>query len=227
MSKRKRTKTAFEVHRLSDAAADPTVAAETIEAYIRIFNAAGADEWNESWTEAQVRRKLFEETAPEADRCCLTLWRFGGQVAGLSLALLCEPLDSLTVRDLPPSFQGRQHLEGFRKHLSWIAGPKAKLVVYRELGIIPEYRGGLEPIIGLVIEPLSRARRAGANFGCFWTSRRSRLYPLMVGYGLRLIYDFHDPDDHVFMGDDLKNGWRRFRTAPAVARDLIAERLKS
>lgn len=209
---------------LKEIAADASLADDVIGWYIAVFNATGPGEWNEHWTPEQVRQKLFTDTAGEADRSFVAMWRKDGVLAGADIICLMPVETAVTPRDLPPGHQDETTLEAVNRHLLWAAGPGATVAMFRELGIRPEYRKGLEPVIGLTQGVMKAGLDAGATFGCFWTSKASNLFPIMIGYGVDVLYDFGDEKQHVFMGDHLGHSYRRFCASAALAGRMIAER---
>jgi len=209
---------------LKEIAADPSLVEDVIGWYIAVFNATGPGEWGENWTPEQVRKKLFEDTAAEADRSFVAMWRKDGVLAGVDIICLMPVADAVTPRDLPPGLQDAATLANVNRHLEWAAGPKATIAMFRELGIRPEHRKGLQPVIGMTQGVMAAGLAAGATYGCFWTSKTSNLYPIMVGYGVDVIYDFGDEKGHVFMGDHLDHSYRRFCAPAPLAGQMIAER---
>ena len=96
-----------------------------------------------------------------------------------------------------------------------MAGTTATHAYFRELGIVKQHRGGIEPVLGIMLEPCRRGRKEGADFGFYWTSKDSRLYSLMIAFGMRVLYEFGDPERTVLLGDTLENGIRRFSAGKA------------
>ncbi|MEY4744272.1 MAG: hypothetical protein RL272_217 [Candidatus Parcubacteria bacterium] len=209
---------------LKEVAADPRLVDDVIGWYIAVFNAKGPGEWNEDWTPEQVRKKLFEDTAAEADRSFVALWRKDGVLAGVHIICLMPAAGAIIARDLPPGFQDEATVAAVTRQLEWIAGPSAVVAMFRELGIRQEFRKGIDPFLGMTRAILQVGLSAGATFGCFWTSRDSNIFPIMIGYGAEVLYDFGDEKKHVFIGDHFDHSYRRFCAPPASAVRMIAER---
>lgn len=216
----------FHTQTLAEAAKDPQFLQEIVECYIAIFNADGEGEWREAWTPETAAKKLFDVPAEEAARSYLTSWRFIGQLAGFSLVNVDAAETVIPVRELPPSVQTEDHRREAAMHQAWLAGPGAKTCFFREIGIRPEFRIGLEPVVRLMHDPSAAASVDGASFVSFWTSRDSKLFPIVLGLDARAIYDFGDKVRNVLMGDDLACTLRRFRSPLPDMTRMIKERLK-
>ena len=203
----------FFTQQLSTAAADQSVADEVTDCYMRVFNATGEGEWQESWTKEATLQKLFLDPAADAPRSFLTSWRVNGELAGFGIAFVDDVDKAVALRDLPPGLQTQERLDAIRRNLVWLGG-KGKLCNYRELGIRREFRSGLAPVLQLIHDPLEKSATLGAQFSCCWTSRQSRLFPIISSMDVRMIYDFQDPAGHVLMGEDVAHACRRFSLPP-------------
>lgn len=199
----------FFTQRLDEAAKDPLFIDEMVDWYIGVFNASGPGEWNEHWTPDEVRRKPFLNVADHGTTTFFATWRVNGVIAGLNCACLGAPRKVVSLTDLPPGLQAAEHLDPIAARLEWFAGHDATVSFYREMGIRKEYRSGLEPVLGLMANAMIAARAAGSTFGCFWTGKDSKFYPIVRGVDIRDIYEFGDPGRHVFCGDGLDDTLRR------------------
>jgi hypothetical protein len=208
---------------LAEAAGDPLFIDEMVGWYIGVFNAAGPGEWNEHWTPEEVRRKPFLDAANDGGTSIVTSWRKDGILAGLAVVYVADADTAVTERDLPAGLREHRHLDAVVSRLRWFSG-STKVAHFRELGILKQHRSGLEPVIRLLVEPLSRAGSAGAEFSCCWTSKGSRLYPLIKGLDIREIHDFGDPDGHILMGDDIASVVRRLRMPEQVILAMLSRR---
>jgi len=189
----------FFVQRLTDVLLDPAFMAEVADLYVAIFNAKGQGEWGESWTRASAIMKLFGQTADDADRCHLATWRVAGQLAGLCLTYANRTMESIRPADLPPEARSSAVLDVVLAKLMLACGEDVLVLQYRELGIRREHRGGIEPIAALILLSGYPANDAGAGPAVFWTSSKSRLYPIVIGLGLEPLHRFGDPDDNVLL----------------------------
>jgi hypothetical protein len=208
---------------LAEAASDPSFIDEMVAWYIGVFNAAGPGEWNEHWTPEEVRRKPFLDAANDGSASIVTSWRKDGVLAGLAVVYVGDADTAVTECDLPTGLRERRHLEAVVERLRWFAGG-TQVAHFRELGILTAYRSGLGPVVRLLVDPLSRAGDAGAEFSCCWTSKGSRLYPLIKGLDVREIHDFCDPDGHILMGDDVASIVRRLRMPEQVILAMLSRR---
>ncbi|HSD12408.1 MAG TPA: hypothetical protein VLC10_02520 [Patescibacteria group bacterium] len=206
------------------AVSDPALVDEIIGWYIDVFNAVGPDEWNEHWTADEVRKKLFLDTAADAERSFVTTWRSQGRLAGLGIVVVA-PVSRFAASDLPPGCQDGSVLSGVRRSLGWLVGPETPILFYREFGLRKEFRGGLAPILRLLGDSLEAGMGIGAEYACCWTSRKKRLYPILVGLDLHLAYAFGDEQDNVLVGDVFPHLLRKIRTSPDEAALHIRERI--
>ncbi|MEK9152278.1 MAG: hypothetical protein AAB692_02835 [Patescibacteria group bacterium] len=193
-----------------DLLAQPDLADELVDCYIRIFNATGQGEWAENWTPEQVRAKFFGDTS-DADAAFFTLMRAGGELAGLSMVTVESVERMLAARDLPPGLQTEEHLANLKNRLRWFAGG-GSVAFHREFGIRKEFRNGLEYVLPLMCHPQAAARNSGAAFSYCWTSKKlGRLYNITMGLDFRVIYAFNDPMEHVVIGESADLMVRRLR----------------
>jgi hypothetical protein len=176
---------------------------ELVGAYLAVFNATGPGEWNESWTADCARRALVDGAAAWLDCTCVTTWRSGGTLAGFSIALWSPPACFDWEQLVPPSLRGRAAPDAVSRSVLAVAGSAPALVFFRDLGIRPECRTGLQPIRELLAGNFRAAIPAGATFGCFRTSMHCRLFPIMASAGISVVYTFNDPAGYVIMAREL------------------------
>ena len=213
------------VQRLSEALRDRGFLREVAACYVAIFNARGPGEWSEDWTPESARRKLFEEAAVDADRSYLATWRVRGVLAGLCISYAAPVPRSLRLTDLPPACQQPGCLDAVLAKLSGELGGERVIAQYRELGIRREYRRGLEPVASLMRLPGNPLHDAGASHVIFWTSSRSRLYPIVLGVGFRPFYRFDDPPANVLMIGEAAAIRRRLELPTTLLKAAIAARI--
>ncbi len=182
----------FETGSFRDYAGDPARAAELIDWYISVFNAKGDGEWGEHWTPDAVRSKLFADIDAEAGRALIATWRVGGDLAGLSLLFVDRAAEVLSLKDLPPACREPAVLAAARDRLVRLVGSDTVVAQYRELGIRCEFRSGLDPVARLMLDPGLASMELGARYVCFWTSKNSRLYPIVIGLSMVPVHDFGD-----------------------------------
>jgi hypothetical protein len=213
------------VTRMSEAVIDGGFVDEIIALYIAIFNSKGEGEWGEQWTSDQVRKKLFEDVAAELGRSLVTTWRVGGALVGFSIVFIDPVATAVAIRDLPPGLQDGNVLAAVNRNLQWITGPDAIILHFREMGIRKEGRGGLAPVTRLLTDPGDVAYAGGATHHCYWTSRRSRLYPIVAAHDFHVVFVFGDTADNVLMSGDLGDALRRLKLSTAQGGAILAERM--
>jgi len=215
----------FCTQKLSAVLQDPDLTAEVARCFTAIFSDRGRGEPAEDWEVETVRRKLFLAPAPDAERSYLTTWRLGGVVAGLCLTYFDRVGRSFRLSDLPPGSRDQATLDIVLAKLVEAAGADSLLIQYREMGIRREFRRGLDPVLPLIMGPGEPPHRAGAEYVAFWTSSRSRLYPILVGLGLHPIHRFGDAAGNRLMFGSAALMQRRLSRPAWLIKTMIAGRL--
>ncbi len=206
-------------------AADNERLAELVDWYVAVFNARGAGEWGEHWTPETAREKILADVASEAGRTLITTWRAQGALAGVSLVFVDRAADVLKVKDLPPACRDAAVLSSVRAKLSRLLGAATVVAQYRELGIRREFRSGLDPVARLMLDPGLASMEMGAEYVCYWTSKHSRLYPIVLGLSMVPVHDFGDRDGDVLMVGDCAWLSRCLRFPRPLLKAVIALRL--
>ncbi|MFN2222598.1 MAG: hypothetical protein ACK2UH_08610 [Candidatus Promineifilaceae bacterium] len=214
----------FFTERLSEALGDPLFADELVDWYMRVFNDQTEGEWAENWTPELARQKLLIDTAGQHDQTIINGWRDNGQLAGVMIGYLDRVDRVIHLTDLPPGFQTAKKLAELNSHLEWLMGTDALVVQYRELGIIRQHRQGTA-VFRIFADAAKAAVDAGVRYGCWWTSRNSRVYQIDVGLGCHLAYDFHDPQQIVLMYTEGDQFLRRVTQSPGRMRQMMAARV--
>lgn len=217
----------FFTQEFSQAVQDTDFVDELINWYIQVFNDRSSGEWAESWTPEQVRQKLIIDTAGQWYRSLITSWRHQGDLVGATIVFV-ERADRVLKRsDLPPGCQTDARLAEVNRHLDWLIGADPLVVQYRELGIVRQFRQGFAPVGKLIADSAAAAIARGARYGCWWTSRQSRLFPIVIGLDCRVAYDFQDDGGNVLMIGECDQTHRRLCQPPAKINQMLAERLKN
>jgi hypothetical protein len=217
----------FFTQTLAAAASDKAIVNELVAWYIKVFNDQGPGEWGESWTPDQVRHKLFWATQAEHHNATVTSWRTGGVLAGATFAVYGRSDQVLKVSDLPPAKQDPALLAEVLDHLDWLIGSEATVIHYRELGILREHRQGPAPVLKLFSDTADEAWRRGVDYGYWWTNKHGRLFPLVVGVGGQIAYDFHDERGNVLMLASCPQTVRRLHEPPARIMKMMLARLQN
>lgn len=212
--------------RMSEAIRCPDFVDDVIDWYIRVFNDQAEGEWAESWTPDQVRKKLFADTASQHDRSFIVSWRDGGVLAGATIIYVDTVDRLLGLADLPPNHQTPEQLADINRHLDWVFGPGVRVAQYRELGVVRQHRQGIGPVGQMIARSLVSAIQEGARYGVWWTSKSSRLFPIVSGLENRVGYDFNDSQGHVLMYGECDQVLRRLNQPEAMIKRMIADRLK-
>ncbi|MFH1047327.1 MAG: hypothetical protein V1738_03410 [Patescibacteria group bacterium] len=219
---------AVEIVSLTDLAKDPVRVAQLIKCYQEVFNDQSEGEWAENWTEQQVHdEKLFCDPPHEWGDCYVTLLTIGGQTAGMTITKLAPVQTIITAKNFPPEPElcDSRIIDAVARNLIWISGPGCLMTMYRELGIVKQFRGGPEPVVALMRVPLEKAISRGSAYCCFWTSRKTPVYGIMLAFGAHVFYDFKDEKQQVFMYGDNYRGYIRYCSSPAQIRQMLAERV--
>lgn len=212
----------FFTQTLAEALTDAAFIDELVDCFMAVFNASGEGEWQEAWTVESVRNLLINDAPQNAHRVFLATWREGGALAGFSLVEIGGFDEVLRLSDLPPNHRTVEHLEGVKRQIEWLAGPKPVIVNQREIGIRQEFRKGLEPIVRLLLDPMERGPEDA--YICNWTSRKAKLMPIILAMDVRVVYDFKDEAQHVFIGEDVKHLRRRLRSGASSVGLMMKER---
>ncbi len=215
----------FCTQKLTAVLQDQRLVTEVAECFTAIFNQRGRGEPAEDWTAETARRKLFLVPAPDTDRSYLTTWRLNGRLAGLCLTIQERAKLAFRLNDLPPGSRSPEMLNLVLAKLVKAAGADSLLIQYREMGIRRECRCGLQPILSLIMGPGGPPLEAGAAYVAFYTSSRSRLYPIVVGLGLQPIHCFDDPADNRLMFGSAVLMQRRLSRPAWLIKAMIAARL--
>jgi len=195
---------------------DPVLATALIDAYIATFNAVGDGEWAESWTPESVRQKLFGVAEEIRKTTAVALYRVDGAIVGFTIAAVGTIPEIVTLKDLPAGLQTAEHLKGVHDVCSWIGGGlDGRSVFVREMGILPTYRGGLAPVIGMLLRCVSDCVAFGAEFGCLWTNKASKIYAIVKALAVRDAYRFGDHEEHILLADSAPLFVRRLKRPPA------------
>ena len=215
----------FCTQKLTAVLKDPALVTEVADCFTAIFNDRGRGEPAEDWTAETARRKLFLAEATDADRSHLTTWRVKGRLAGLCLTCFDRTKRSFRVSDLPPGCRDQATLDEVLAKLTEAAGADTLLIQYREMGIRRDCRGGLQPVLSLIMGPGGPPHAAGAAYVAFYCSSRGRLFPLVVGLGLQPIHRFGDAADNRLMFGSTALMQRRLSRPAWAVRTMIAARL--
>ena len=113
-----------------------------------------------------------------------------------------------------------------KKHLDWLIGPDTAIAHYRELGIIRKYRNGIEPVYQLFAHSLPEENTSEVQHSCFWTSKKSRLFPIMTGLGGCIAYNFDDEMHNVFMFYECAQSYRQMKMPIKKIAAMIAARCR-
>lgn len=223
MSNIGRTADGFFTVTMKELKRDPTLMREFADCYVGVFNATGEGDWAEQWTAEKAFHKLFVEPQDLDDTTFVTGRAVSGQLAGFAFVSVAPSRTALQPRDLPPGLQDPARCAAICAAIEADVGD-APTVYHREFGMRPEFRGGLGPVLQLLADPTEAAvKDTQAAFAFCWTRRQSRVFPIISAIGVREVYTFHDPDDHVIMGMEAPGFIRELRRPPAEIASLLAK----
>lgn len=216
----------FATVRLSEVASDQSVLDQLIGCFIGAFNATGESEWGETWTEETARHRLIVAPGDEIERTNAAIWCKDGKMKGFALTLVGDPDVLVRESEMPSGHNDSASVEAVRRNLDWLAGPIAKLMFGREVAIPPENRakGDIRPVQGLMYHSVHAALLEGADYFITWIIKGCKVYPIYLGIGTELVYDFMDAKRHMFVGTRTLQATRRLSSPPKEFVKMIAER---
>lgn len=169
-----------------------------IQSYVEVFNR----EWKENWTADQIKDKYaaFVRSDGEACRVCLVIDDQGEEerLAAFSVLFCGSVIETVGLRDLPPKLTEASQVasiqEALVRHLN--LAQDEKVVFFREMVVLPQYRGGIASVQKITEAPLVWAKEQGLRFAWFWTARISNLYGIALGLDMKSVYRYNDHAGH-------------------------------
>ncbi|MCP4130868.1 MAG: hypothetical protein GY754_07785 [bacterium] len=170
------------------------------DCYAEVFNQS----WNEKWTRETALNEIMEAFINQEDRIPLvTIIQKEGKIIGFAWGILTGISCLEAEKDMPYGLSKEKKEEGLTVAKYWLKNVLEfeKIFLYREFGIIQQYRGKLASF--LTVNLLELAYEKNIKTLLYWTDLKSRIFYLGLGAGGYPIHFFLE-NDLILMGGNIK-----------------------
>jgi len=152
------------------------------ECYRLLFSQAP---WFEEWKEEEVMKKFDEETSHPLSFSVIMKGDAEFPIAGFSWGSIID-LEEIAKRiSYALSINYNESLEKITEYLR--KRKVDKILFFDELGILRGFRGGTDPLRFLTLKGFEKARKVGVKKAIFWSSKKSKIVPVMKMMGFEEI----------------------------------------
>lgn len=146
--------------------------------------------WRENWKEKDVINKLKREADNPPfflvlmqgdEKSPIEGFSWGGIVSAKGLENKILPVLGVKPKGLEKELQNR----GIDK-----------ILYFYEIAILPQFRGGLNPLRFLIRPGFELGYRNNVNQALFWSTPMSKIVPLSLYFGYEIIFRCRDAKDH-------------------------------
>jgi len=174
----------------------PDLVMSIARCYMDVFNRS----WQEDWTIEKAFAEVSQALLPQPGRfALLSLLRRDDTVLGFAWGVVSE-LNAVYAGDMPFILPDDKKADALKTVRHWfgLAGHD-RLLVYRELGILPEYRNyGRYGAAALSLPIMEKAVSLGLKALLYWTNTGNPSFKQGIGFGWHPIA-FYPAEDRVIM----------------------------